>query len=492
MDQREAVPLSIPTEQQPIAALLSRLSGSAPIETPLSAVFVGADTAWKLRKSVRLPFIDFTDLPTRALAAQRELELNRAWAPTLYRDVIAVTEGAQGPELGGSGRVIDHVVRMARVAEGDFLDVRASHGGLSPELLDGLADMVAAMHDALPPADNNDLAALLRVTRGNLATARVAGLPEDRMSAWEAAVEARLTAHAGDLAQRDAAGFVRRCHGDLHLGNLCLFEGKPTAFDALEFSEDMATIDTGYDLAFLLMDLDLRLGRAAANRVMNRYLARRPDFGMLALMPIFLSLRALIRAHVYGNSGRDWRPYLDYAEAMLAPAPPVAMAIGGLPGSGKSTIARAIAPLLGPAPGAVVLRSDEIRKRLAGVPPEQRLPESAYTKASSRAVAETLVANFVTVLRAGHAAIADQTFIDPATRAAVQQASGEVPFFGFWLAAPPDVLRARVAARHGDSSDATVAVLNLMLQSAPNAGNWQEIDSTDPAASHLIATSLPH
>ncbi|MDR3523922.1 MAG: AAA family ATPase [Acetobacteraceae bacterium] len=471
---------------------MSRLSGSAPIETPLSAVFVGADTAWKLRKSVRLPFIDFTHLPTRALAAQRELELNRAWAPTLYRDVIAVTEGAQGPELGGNGRVIDHVVRMARVAEGDFLDVRATQGGLSPELLDGLADMVAAMHDALPPADNNDLAALLRVTRGNLATARVAGLPQARMSAWEAAVEARLAAHATDLAQRDAAGFVRRCHGDLHLGNLCLFDGKPTAFDALEFSEDMATIDTGYDLAFLLMDLDLRLGRAAANRVMNRYLARRPDFGMLGLMPIFLSLRALIRAHVYGNSGRDWRPYLDYAEAMLAPPPPVAVAIGGLPGSGKSTIARAIAPLLGPAPGAVVLRSDEIRKRLAGVPPEQRLPESAYTQASSRAVAETLVADFTTVLRAGHAVIADQTFIDPATRAAVQRASGDVPFFGFWLSAPPDVLRARVAARHGDSSDATVAVLNLMLQSAPNAGNWQEIDSTDPAASHVIATSLPH
>ena len=492
MDQREAVPLSIPTEQQPIAALLSRLSGSAPIETPLSAVFVGADTAWKLRKSVRLPFIDFTHLPTRALAAQRELELNRAWAPTLYRDVIAVTEGAQGPELGGNGRVIDHVVRMARVAEGDFLDVRATQGGLSPELLDGLADMVAAMHDALPPADNNDLAALLRVTRGNLATARVAGLPEDRLKAWEAAVEDRLEAHAADLAQRDAAGCVRRCHGDWHLGNLCLFDGKPTAFDALEFSEDMATIDTGYDLAFLLMDLDLRLGRAAANRVMNRYLARRPDFGMLGLMPIFLSLRALIRAHVYGNSGRDWRPYLDYAEAMLAPPPPVAVAIGGLPGSGKSTIARAIAPLLGPAPGAVVLRSDEIRKRLAGVPPEQRLPESAYTQASSRAVAETLVADFTTVLRAGHAVIADQTFIDPATRAAVQRASGDVPFFGFWLSAPPDVLRARVAARHGDSSDATVAVLNLMLQSAPNAGNWQEIDSTDPAASHVIATSLPH
>ena len=439
---------------------------------------------------MRLPFIDFTHLPTRAHAAQRELELNRAWAPTLYRDVIAVTEGTTGPELGGSGRVIDHVVRMARVAEGDFLDVRAKQGALSPELLDGLADMVAAMHNTLPPADNNDLEALLRVTRGNLDTARVAGLPEDRVSAWEIAVEARLAAHAGDLAQRDAAGFVRRCHGDLHLGNLCLFDGKPTAFDALEFSEDMATIDTGYDLAFLLMDLDLRLGRPAANRVMNRYLARRPDFGMLALMPIFLSLRALIRAHVYGNSGRDWRPYLDYAEAVLAPPPPVAIGIGGLPGSGKSTIARALAPHIGPAPGAVILRSDEIRKRLAGVPPEQRLPESAYTTASGRAVAETMLADFATALRAGHAAIADQTFIDPATRAAALRASGDVPFFGFWLSAPPDVLRARVAARHGDSSDATVAVLNLMLQSPPNAGNWREIDGTDPSAVKLIETII--
>jgi uncharacterized protein len=419
------------------------------------------------------------------------LELNQAWAPALYRDVAPVPATADGgAELGGPGEALDYVVRMARIPHEDFLDVRAAGPGLSPELLDQLADMVAAMHEGLAPIADPDPNALIDVTRGNLATARRAKLPEERISAWEEAVENHLAELAPLLAERAAQGCVRRCHGDLHLANLCLFSGRPTAFDALEFREDMATIDTGYDLAFLLMDLDLKLGRWAANRVMNRYLARRPDIGMLALMPVFLSLRALIRAHVCGNSGRDWRPYLDYAEAVLSPKPPVGVGIGGLPGTGKSTIARAIAPRLGAAPGAVILRSDEIRKRLAGVAPEQRLPESAYTKEAGEAVVHALLADFGRALACGHAAIADLTFLDPAHRRAAEKAAGAAPFFGFWLTADPAALRARIAARQGDASDATVAVLEKLQSGYIPAREWREIDTDQAAPAELVASNL--
>lgn len=461
------------------------------METPLSAVFVGDDTVWKLHKAVNLPFIDFTALLERERAARRELELNRVWAPGIYRDLAPVTATADGGvELGGPGEVVDYVVRMARIAHEDFLDVRAAGPGLSPELLDDLADMAAAMHDGLAPIANADPTALIDVARGNLVTARLAGLPKDRISAWEAVVERRLAELAPVLAERAAQGCVRRCHGDLHLANLCLFDGKPTAFDALEFREDMATIDTGYDLAFLLMDLDLKLGRWAANRVMNRYLARRPDIGMLALLPVFLSQRALVRAHVCSNSGRDWRQYLEYAEAALAPPPPVGIGIGGLPGSGKSTIARAIAPRIGAAPGAVILRSDEIRKRLAGLAPEQRLPESAYTREVGDAVVRALLADFGRALACGHSAIADLTFLDPAQRRAAEAACGDVPFHGFWLTADAAVLRARIAGRHGDASDATVAVLEKMLSSYIPAGEWQNIDTDQAAPAELVASKL--
>ena len=252
----------------------------------------------------------------------------------------------------------------------------------------------------------------------------------------------------------------------------------------------MATIDLGYDLAFLLMDLDIHVGRHAANRVLNRYLARRPDMGMLALMPVFLSLRALIRAHVHGNSGRDWRPYLDYAETVLHPPRAVGVGIGGLPGSGKSTIARQIAPSLGAAPGAVILRSDEIRKRQHGVAPETRLPQEAYTKARSKAVMDALFADMRQVMAAGHAVIADLTFINPEHRTQARNSCAGSPFVGLWLTAPPDVLRARVAARQGDASDATVDVLESMLAANPGAGAWHEIDGADPKAATRIAAII--
>ncbi|TDG11691.1 hypothetical protein E2C05_30770 [Paracraurococcus ruber] len=473
----------IPAEQAATAALLRRLAGADPVETHISAVYVGPDTAWKLKKAVALGFLDFSTLAARERFLRRELEINRPGAPALYRDILPVTRAADGGlALGGDGEVVDWVLRMAPVPAADFLDAVAARDGLDAPLLDAIADAAFALHAGLPPAGGVDApAAMARVLAGNLAACRAAGLPADGIAALEAAARGWLDRLAPILAARAAAGRVRRCHGDLHLGNLCLLDGRVTPFDALEFDEDLATIDTGYDLAFLLMDLDHRVGRAAANRVLNRYVARGGDAGLVAALPLWLALRAVIRAHVMGRARgpEAGLPYLARAGAMLAPPPPRLVAVGGLPGTGKSRLARALAPDLGAAPGALVLRSDEIRKRQAGVAPERRLPPEAYAEAASQAVFAELTATAATVVQAGHAVIADAAFLRPAERAAIEAAGA--PFTGLWLTAPAEVLRARVGARRGDASDADARVLDLLAARDHGPVTWAVLDASgDP------------
>jgi aminoglycoside phosphotransferase family enzyme/predicted kinase len=486
--------MTVPAEQQEVADYLSSLSGAAPRETHISAVFVGTDTVWKLKKAIRMPFLDFSTLAAREHFLRRELVLNQAAAPAIYRDVVGVSRRQDGSLELGDDNPIDWVLRMAPVPEGDFADVIASKGALTPRLLDDLGDCVATYHDRLAPMVNSNSAGiLLRITDGNVVSARAAGLPRSEVEDWHRKMTAAIDASQDWLTERSAAGFVRRCHGDLHLGNLCLWEGKPVAFDALEFDEALATIDVGYDLAFLLMDLDRRVERLAANRVMSRYVARTGDIAMRGF-PVFLSQRAMIRAHVLKAMKQDGDAYLAAAHAYLDPAPAMVIAIGGLQGTGKSTLARALAPELGPAPGALVLRSDEIRKRLHGVDPESRLPPDAYTEAANAATNDTVVAMARIAAESGHAVIVDATFLDPAMRRNLATAIGPtgVPFLGVWLQAPLAVLEARIGARQGDASDATVAVLRRAAASDPGAGDWLPVDADDGAdAVDTVRKAIP-
>ncbi len=523
--------MAVPPEQAETADFLRGLAGSDPVQTHISLVFVGTDTVWKLKKAVRLAFLDFTSVDARRRFALRELELNAPAAPGLYRDVVPILRGPDGALALGDTRdpalpVVDWVLRMAHVPAADFLDAIAAAGKLTPGLLDALGDAVAAYHQNLPPPLQPSLApqergrvstnaapspaeqarveqapdpvkaadpveALREVTRGNARSALDAGLPKDAVQHWQTRLHAALDNIAPWLAERSRTGFVRRAHGDLHLGNLCLWHGSPVPFDALEFDEAMATIDLGYDLAFLLMDLDQRVTRAAANHVLNRYVARTGDAALTRGLPVFLSLRAMIRAHVEAKRGHADAAlrYLEAAASYLGPRAPLVIAIGGLPGTGKSTLARALAPELGGAPGALVLRSDEIRKRQHGVPPEQRLPQSAYSKAASEAVFTALAELVRDAASGGQAVIADATFIDPRHRAMVAAASQSagVPFVGLWLEAPLPLLETRIAARQHDASDATVAVLHAVRRGNPRGnrqgelqgGNWLAVDASD-------------
>ena len=490
--------MSIPAEQAETAAFLRGLAGADPVETHISLVYLGADTVWKLKKSVRLSFLDFTNIADRRRFCERELALNAPAAPGMYRDVAPVVRRPDGTLALGEadgGTVIDWVLRMARVPTADFLEVMATEARIDPPLLDTIADAVAAYHQALPPLPeaHPDMRA---IAAGNAQAALAAGLPKDAVDAWAGAIHATLTRLEPWLTRRAADGFVRRTHGDLHLGNLCVWRGKPTLFDALEFDEALATIDLGYDLAFLLMDLEHRVGRPAANRVLNRYAARTGDAALVRGLPAFLSLRALVRAHVAASGGHTAAAlsYLDSAGLYLRPAEPLVVAIGGLPGTGKSTLARALAPELGPAPGALIVRSDEIRKRQFGVAPEERLPPDAYTPSASRSVFATLADTVRIAAESGQAVIADATFMNHEHRTLASNAARDagVPFRGLWLHAPLPILEQRVAARTGDASDATVAVLRSAAEHDPGAGGWLPIDAADATAALSQARNSLH
>ena len=425
-------------------------------------------------------------IPAEQAEAAALLQRLTGAAPGMYRDVVPVTRGADGVRLGGTGEVVDWVVRMARVPAGDFLDEMAARGALTPGLLRELADAVAALHLGLPRLSRDLPAAFRAITQGNARSALAAGLDPAAVAQWQAACLGWIDGHADWLRQREADGFVRRGHGDLHLGNLCLWQGHPVPFDALEFDEDLATLDVGYDLAFLLMDLDVRVGRTAANAVMNRYVARTGDAGLVGGLPLFLSQRAMVRAHVQAARGLPADDYVRHAGAYIAPSPPMLVAIGGLPGSGKSTVARQLAPLLGAAPGALVLRSDEIRKRQHGATPETRLGPQAYTPAASARVFAELADAARPAVASGHSVIADATFMAATHRSLIHDAAGSALFHGIWLDVPEDVLRQRVAARTGDASDADLAVLDRALQAGAGAGDWRLVPGSDGAAA-LVA-----
>ncbi len=470
--------------QAAAAAFLTGLSGGPPTETHISAVFRGTETAWKLKKAVRLGFLDFSAVGERRRFLERELALNAPHVPGLYQDVVPLVRRAGGIGIGGEGDVVDWVLRMRAVPDDDFLDRMAEQGRVDAALLTALGDVVAEMHAAQPLAAVGDpLARMSGVLAGNAAAARAAGLDHCLVGAWQDGVAAALDRAGARLTAR--APLVRRAHGDLHLGNMLMWRGRPAPFDALEFDEALATIDPGYDLAFLLMDLDRMVSRAAANLVLGRYVARTGDAGLVAGLAPFLSLRAMIRAHVTAARGQPADALVEAAFGYLDPGRPtgraVVLAVGGLMGSGKTTLARAVAPGLGAAPGALVVRSDEVRKRLFGALPEQNLSAAAYTAAAHERTGAALLEAVGAAAGAGHAVVADATFLGAASRRGVAEAARRAgaAFLGVWLDAPLGVLERRVAGRRGDASDADVAVLREAARAAARPDDWLVVDATD-------------
>lgn len=491
-------------EQREVIAFLSRPEAYRQaggrverIDTHGAVVFLVGDRAYKLKRAVHFSYLDYSTVERRRVFCEAELALNRRTAPDLYLEVAPVTRGTDGRlAIGGPGQPVDWLVVMRRFDQAGLLDRMAEAGRLDRRLVLALADRIVAFHrGAEPTPEFGGSAGTRAVLDSDIANLRL-GVPgafnQPAVDAFAAEIAAALERVCGLLDRRRADGRVRRCHGDLHLRNICLVDGVPTLFDGIEFDDRIACIDVLYDLAFLLMDLDHRGLGSLANAVLNRYvdLAGEAE-AALAALPLFLAQRAAIRAHV-GVAAAAAQPdaakqaaqiaaaraYLVAALGYLRPASPRLVAIGGLSGTGKSTLAYAIAPGLGGPLGGRVIRSDVTRKRLAGVAPETRLPETAYGREASRAVYAALCDGAAAALAAGRPVIADAVFAAPEERAAIAAVAADagVAFHGLWLEASAGLLEARIAARSGDASDATVAVLRRQLGYDLGIIDWTRID----------------
>ncbi|HWL47700.1 MAG TPA: AAA family ATPase [Sphingomonadaceae bacterium] len=466
------------------------LGGGGPvkrIDTHAASIFLVGDRAWKIKRPVRLGYLDFSTVEARGEVLRAELRLNRRTAPDLYIAVHAITCDDGRLTLDGAGETIDWVLEMRRFPDDALLAHRADRALLDEPLLRALADGIVDFHARAEVRRGGGAKRIADVVVGNAASMAAVG---DILAPEAAAVLCRrqrdlLERHAGLLDRRASAGRVRHVHGDLHLGNIAVIGGVPTPFDCLEFDAELATIDVLYDLAFLLMDLWARDLRAEANILFNRYLDRSADDedgGVL--VPLFMSIRATVRAHVVaararltgdGDAPAEARGYLTLAMRLIEPKPARLVAVGGLSGTGKSTLARAIGGLLGPAPGARILRSDVLRKRGANVPIETALPPDAYTAGASESVYAELGRLAGRAIAAGQTVVADAVFGAPAERAAIERVADGVGvrFDGVWLFLPEADRIRRITGRGPDASDATAAVARQQSRTiAMPEGGW--------------------
>ena len=472
-------------------------------ETACARVFLAGDTAFKVKRRVSLGYLDYSTPDLRLWALERELAFNQAAASDIYRAVRRVTRAASGSlELDGRGPVVEHVLEMRRFDEDAVLS--AQPWALDGDLAEALGRTVAQAHADAPLRPNGGGGKALKYTidsNAKLIRELAPQLGAERVEALVAATDAEYFRRKPLLDARRDQGFARRCHADLHLGNILLEHGRPVLFDCIEFNDVLSEIDVQYDLAFLLMDLDFRRRRDAAVRALSAYVdAASRTFPAelidgLAALPLMLSVRAGVRTHVSAHSGdlTAASAYLDAAIAHLDPPPASLTAVGGRSGSGKSSFARLIAPGLGASPGAVILRSDEIRKRLAGAAADAILPDAAYGPGTDQPVYDAMFAEAERLLAAGRAVALDATFLKPElrARAAVTAQAAGVPFEGVWLDAAPDTLAARIAGREHDASDATLATLKAQLAADPGPLDWTLIDASGPveAAAEAWAAS---
>jgi aminoglycoside phosphotransferase family enzyme/predicted kinase len=468
------------------------------IETHISLIFLSGDRAFKLKRAVRLPYLDFSTPSLRLAACEKEIELNARTAPGLYLRVRPIRRKESGElTFDCIGEFVDAVVEMVRFEQGCLFDQMATEGKLEPFHMDQVAGVIAEFHRDAPVVHTGDGAASMRAVLdiNEAAFADIDLFAPDAVQNLNAGFRSVLENHACLLDRREAIGKVRRCHGDLHLRNICLLNRVPRLFDCIEFNDAIATVDTLYDLAFLLMDLWHRRLPALANRVINRYLDSAGDDEGFRLLPLFMALRAAIRAHVtacqIAEAGdhsdallAEAQSYFQLASALLQPAVPCLVAIGGFSGSGKTTVAELLACRIGAPPGARIFESDRIRKAMHGVPPEQRLGIEAYRPENSAQVYAALRAKARLILGCGGAVIVDAVFANASDRVPLERIAQDFSagFIGIWLDADAAVLRGRVQCRTGGPSDATIDVLERQLQQDLGPIGWIRLDAGGSAA----------
>lgn len=469
------------------------------LTTHISHVLLAGRYAYKVKRPLDLGFLDFSTLEKRRQACEEELRLNRRTAPALYLGVVSITGSDDDPHIGGAGHAIEYAVHMLQFPQSARLDHLARRGALDTPLIDCLAKSIAEFHERCPVAAADTTFGapeqLLVPAVQNLDQLdRLTPAPPLRaLRQWTLDEHRRLSA---EFSRRKRFGLIRECHGDLHLGNIALLDEVPTPFDCIEFNPALRWIDPISDVAFLVMDLDDHRLTALSRRLLDRYLEWTGDYSGLAVLDFYRVYRALVRAKVAALRGQQddladdqrreaetqCQEYLRLAGSYTTTRTGTLVVMHGLSASGKSSVAERVAARL----GGVRIRSDVERKRLHGLPPGARADHAVdrgiYSAESTQRVYARLAELATGVVAAGFSVVIDAACLRRAQRESLARVARQLgrPFVIVSCRAPLDTLRARLAARRGDASDATLEVLE------------HQIATEEPLLPEELARSLVH
>ncbi len=494
--------LTLQQHEALVSALLNPAAYDHPVErveridTHISTVLLAGDFAYKLKKPVNLGFLDFSSLAKRHRSCLEEVRLNRRTAPRLYLDVVPIVATPAGPRIGiVDGDPVEYAVRMHRFDPGRTLDHVAARGQLTRGLIDHLADVVARLHAeaVIAPPDFGSSEAVRRVADSGIGSMRdqvQSAADRARLDALAAWSTAEWRARAAQMDARAAAGFVRECHGDLHLANIVLLDDAPVPFDGIEFNDELRFIDVICDVAFTFMDLIDHGVPHYAWRFVGRYLEQTGDYEGLSVLRYYAVYRALVRAEVALIRHRQpqlkrqvrlrehtsFEQYLALAERLGRPGSLALIVMTGLSGSGKSTVALELAQRL----EGVRVRSDVERKRLFGFAPKDCTEGRVYSREATARTYDRMAQVARATLLAGVPAIVDGAFLNRAERDRFRALARELGarYTLVSCEAPADILRARVTARQRtgrDASEADVDVLERQME-------WQERPAPDEEA----------
>lgn len=461
-----------------IAHLLAGMPGARLIETHISWVILADEFAYKLKKPLNLGFLDFSTLDKRRACCEEEIRLNRRLAPQIYLEVLPVTGDIDRPCLGGDGPVLEWAVKMRAFPGNATLDLENE---VTADQVDAIADRVAAFHQsvaAAPEASTHGTPEQVQAPiRQNFLQLRALEPPReilDLLDVLEKRAQTEGERLAPHFAARKPRGFIRECHGDLHLGNIAWVDDAPLIFDGIEFNPDLRYIDVISEMAFLTMDLCHRQREDLAWRVLNRYLEHTGDYPGLAALHYYMGYRALVRAKVAGIRARqeagnfaECLDYLRLGERLTHPRRPGLILMHGVSGSGKTVLSQTLLQGL----GAIRLRSDVERKRLFGLPPladSRGIPGGIYSPEAGELTRDRLLELAGQLLGEGFRVIVDATFLARNWREPFRALAGNLhtPWCIVSPQVPPDILRQRVAQRRhqgGDASEADLSVLEAQL-----------------------------
>ncbi len=481
------------------------------IETHISWVVLTGDFVYKIKKPVDFGFLDFSTLEKRKEFCEKELQLNRRLAPDIYLEVVSISGTADKPEISvgcNEEEAFEYAVKMKQFPQSLQLDNKLAAGDLGVEHIDALARMVADFHqstsisnDSMSYGNKDKVYKPIKENFELISQSLKTTAYDDRLDSIQKWSHSEFAKLEPVFEQRKNDGFVRECHGDMHLRNLVWFNDKPVAFDCIEFNPDLRWIDVISEIAFLIMDLQDRMQDHLANRFLNNYLEITGDYSGLKVLSFYLCYRAMVRAKVDAlrigqldksigtlqDEFKEFESYLDLANSYTKPPTPALIIMRGLSASGKSTVSQQLLEKL----GAIRIRSDIERKRLFGRKLEDKasndIDKGIYSARASEQTYVKLLDLASEIITAGFTVIIDAAFLKHQQRKPFQALASRlaVPYTIVEVTAPIEVLRKRIIERKNDVSDADLSVLNNQIK------HWKPLNEDELSDAVTINTEEP-